>query len=142
MAPRSIRPHASRHCLPLHLHELWPRRGPSRDTRAGTAIWSDRFEGQAEDLFELQDESCPRCSNHRAPGAALGAQARSCASALESLDAAECVVRGMDLLYHFEAGRQEEALPFFLRALALDSSYATAYALPRPATLSGSTRVA
>jgi hypothetical protein len=24
-------------------------------------------------------------------------------------------VRGMGLLYHFEAGRQEEALPFFLR---------------------------
>ena len=99
------------------------------DCESGTAIWSDRFEGQAEDLFELQDELSARVVATIAPQVQRSELKRVLRKRPESLDAYECVVRGMDLLYHFEAGRQEEALPFFLRALALDSGYATAYAL-------------
>ncbi|HEV7542912.1 MAG TPA: tetratricopeptide repeat protein, partial [Reyranella sp.] len=41
----------------------------------------------------------------------------------------ECVLRGLDLLYRFEDGKSEQALPLFQRAIALDPAYATAYAL-------------
>ena len=141
MAPRSIRPHASRHCLPLHLHESASTSDLSRDTRAGTAIWSDRFEGQAEDLFELQDELSARVVATIAPQVQRSELKRVLRKRPESLDAYECVVRGMDLLYYFEAGRQEEALPFCAPWHSIPAM-PRPMRWPRPATLSGSTRVA
>ena len=47
----------------------------------------------------------------------------------ENLDAYECVMRGLDLLYRFEDNRYTQALPLFQRAMALDPHYATAHAL-------------
>ena len=46
-----------------------------------------------------------------------------------SLDAYECVLRGLDLIYREEDNPYTKALPLFERALALDPGYATAYAL-------------
>jgi len=47
----------------------------------------------------------------------------------ESLDAYESVLRGLDLLYRVEDDPWAKALPLFERAMALDPSYASAYAL-------------
>jgi adenylate cyclase len=47
----------------------------------------------------------------------------------ESLDAYECVLRGLDLMYRFDGDRFPEALKMFQRAMALDPNYGTAHAL-------------
>ena len=47
----------------------------------------------------------------------------------ESLDAYECVLRGLDLMYRFDGDRFDEALRMFQRAMALDPTYGTAHAL-------------
>jgi adenylate cyclase len=48
----------------------------------------------------------------------------------ESLDAYECVLRGLDLLYRFDDDDKfMQALPMFERAMTLDPTYATAHAL-------------
>jgi adenylate cyclase len=47
----------------------------------------------------------------------------------ESLDAYECVLRGLDLLYRFDDDKFEQALMQFQRAMALDPTYAAAHAL-------------
>jgi len=99
------------------------------DCESGTAIWSDRFSGEAADLFELQDELSARVVATIAPQVQESELRRVLRKHPESLDAYECVLRGLDLLYQFEDGKFMQALPLFERAMTLDPSYATAYAL-------------
>jgi adenylate cyclase len=99
------------------------------DCESATAIWSDRFSGEAADLFELQDELSARVVATIAPQVQESELRRVLRKHPESLDAYECVLRGLDLLYRFEDGKSVQALPLFERAMALDPSYATACAL-------------
>jgi adenylate cyclase len=99
------------------------------DCESGTAIWSDRFSGEAADLFELQDELSARVVATIAPQVQESELRRVLRKHPESLDAYECVLRGLDLLYQFEDGKFMQALPLFERAMTLDPSYATACAL-------------
>ena len=99
------------------------------DCESGRAIWSDRFSGETEDLFALQDELSARVVATIAPQVQESELKRVLRKHPESLDAYECVLRGLDLLYRFEDGKSEQALPLFQRAIALDPAYATAYAL-------------
>ena len=99
------------------------------DCESGTAIWSDRFSGETEDLFALQDELSARVVATIAPQVQESELKRVLRKHPESLDAYECVLRGLDLLYRFEDGKSEQALPLLQRAIALDPAYATAYAL-------------
>ena len=99
------------------------------DCEAGTAIWSDRLAGEAGDLFKLQDELSARVVATIAPQVQESELRRVLRKHPESLDAYECVLRGLDLLYRQEDDPYTKALPLFERALALDPRYATAYAL-------------
>ena len=99
------------------------------DCESGTAIWSDRFAGQAADLFELQDELSARVVATIAPQVQEAELRRVLRKRPESLDAYECVLRGLDLLYRFDDNKFLQALPLFERAMALDPTYATAHAL-------------
>ena len=99
------------------------------DCESGRAIWGDRFSGEAEDLFALQDELSAKVVATIAPQVHESELKRVLRKHPGSLDAYECVLRGLDLLYRFEDGKSEQALPLFQRAMALDPSYATAYAL-------------
>lgn len=99
------------------------------DCESGATIWSDRFAGQAGDLFELQDELSARVVATIAPQVQEAELRRVLRKRPESLDAYEYVLRGLDLLYRFEDDKFEQALPMFQRAMALDPTYATAHAL-------------
>lgn len=99
------------------------------DCEAGTAIWHDRLEGEAADLFELQDELAIRVAATIAPQVQESEMRRCRAKHPASLDAYECVLRGLDLIYREEKDPYTKALPLFEQALALDPGYATAYAL-------------
>jgi adenylate cyclase len=99
------------------------------DCEAGTAIWSDRLAGEAADLFKLQDELSVKVVATIAPQVQESELRRVLRKHPESLDAYECVLRGLDLLYRLEDNGLDRALPLFERAIKLDPSYATAYAL-------------
>jgi adenylate cyclase len=79
--------------------------------------------------FELQDELSARVAATIAPQVQESELRRVCASIPRSLDAYECVLRGLDLLYRVEDDPWRQALPLFERAIALDPRYAAAYAL-------------
>jgi adenylate cyclase len=99
------------------------------DCESGTVLWSDRFAGAAADLFSLQDELSARVVATIAPQVQESELRRVMRKHPESLDAYECVLRGLDLLYRPVPDPWCEALPLFERAIALDPRYATAYAL-------------
>jgi adenylate cyclase len=99
------------------------------DCESGATIWSDRFAGEAADIFALQDELSARVVATIAPQVQESELRRVLRKRPESLDAYECVLRGLDLMYHFEDDRFPEALRMFERAMALDPKYATAHAL-------------
>jgi adenylate cyclase len=99
------------------------------DCESGATLWSDRFAGGAADLFELQDELSARVVATITPQVQEAELRRVLRKRPESLDAYECVLRGLDLLYRFDDHKFEQALPLFQRAMALDPTYATAHAL-------------
>jgi adenylate cyclase len=99
------------------------------DCENGTTIWSDRFSGQAADLFDLQDELSARIVATIAPQVQEAELRRVLRKRPENLDAYECVLRGLDLFYRFDDDQFMQALPQFERAMALDPTYATAHAL-------------
>jgi len=99
------------------------------DCESGATIWSDRFAGDAADLFELQEELSARVVATIAPQVQEAELRRVLRKRPESLDAYEYVLRGLDLLYRFDDDKFVEALPMFKRAMALDPTYATAHAL-------------
>jgi len=100
------------------------------DCERGATIWSDRFGGEAADLFELQDELSARVVATIAPQVQESELRRVLRKRPESLDAYECVLRGLDLLYRFDDDDKfMQALPMFERAMTLDPTYATAHAL-------------
>ncbi|MEA2817239.1 MAG: hypothetical protein QOI93_4940 [Rhodospirillaceae bacterium] len=99
------------------------------DCESGATLWSDRFAGDAADLFELQDELSARVVATITPQVQEAELRRALRKRPENLDAYECVMRGLDLLYRFEDDKYTQALPLFQRAMALDPNYATAHAL-------------
>jgi adenylate cyclase len=99
------------------------------DCESGARIWSDRFAGDAADLFALQDELSARVVATIAPQVQESELRRVLRKRPESLDAYECVLRGLDLMYRFDGDRFAEALKMFQRAIALDPTYGTAHAL-------------
>jgi adenylate cyclase len=99
------------------------------DCESSTTIWSDRFAGEAADIFELQDELSVKIVATIAPQVHESELRRVLRKRPDSLDAYECVLRGLDLLYRFEGDEFARALVLFERAMALDPTYATAHAL-------------
>lgn len=99
------------------------------DCETGARIWSDRFAGEAADIFALQDDLSARVVATIAPQVQESELRRVLRKRPESLDAYECVLRGLDLMYHFESEQFDEARKMFERAVALDPKYATAHAL-------------
>lgn len=84
------------------------------------------------------DELSVRVAATIAPQVQESELRRSGAKHPASLDAYECVLRGLDLLYRVEDDPWAKALPLFERAIALDPGYAAAYALAATATASAS----
>ena len=99
------------------------------DCENGTTIWSDRFAGEAADLFDLQDELSAKVVATITPQVQEAELRRVLRKRPESMDAYELMLRGLDLLHRFDDDQFVGALPLFQQAMTLDPSYAAAHAL-------------
>jgi adenylate cyclase len=98
------------------------------DVDHGKTVWAERYDGTVSDLFEFQDNIASSIVASLEPKV-LGAETRRLgARPTESLDAYDCVLRGLSELYRVDESGYLNASELFVRAAELDSAYAQAHA--------------
>ena len=99
------------------------------DVATGAHLWADRFEDSIEDIFDLQDQVTASVVSAVAPTLDRAEIDRVKRKPVENLDAYDCYLRGLALLYVVERAARDEALRYFYRAIELDPDFATPYGL-------------
>jgi adenylate cyclase len=96
------------------------------DAMDGRVLWSDRFDGSARELFQVQDELVRQIAGSLATQVGRVERERSSRKPTENLDAYELVLRGRSLLDRSTRSAFVEARGLFERAMMLDPKYADA----------------
>lgn len=99
------------------------------DASSGAHIWAERFDGSFEDVFALQDDVTEKVVVAIAPRVQQAEIAWVRRRSAGSADAYDCYLRGLACLYPVSGDSIEQALSLFTRATALDTDYASAYAM-------------
>jgi adenylate cyclase len=95
---------------------------------SGRAVWTEKFDGADSDIFEFQDRIATSIVGAIEPRLYQAESARALTKSTESLDAYDCVLRALSLLYTFNDRQFVEAGEYLQRAVTLDPSYAQAHA--------------
>jgi adenylate cyclase len=98
------------------------------DTLTGNVVWTERYDTQVFDLFELQDDISVHVVATLAPHVRENELRRAMRKHPESMDAYDLVLRGIDLLYRMDYLEFSHARGLLQQAIVLDPSYAPAYA--------------
>lgn len=100
------------------------------EARTGHTIWSERFSGAKEDIFELQDEVTEHVAAALEPSVAFAESRRADAKPTTDLDAYDLCLRATPRVYRM-ADREsfESGTALIERALALDPDYTEAKSL-------------
>jgi len=98
------------------------------DASNGNHLWADRFDGNLDDIFALQDQITEQIVVAVEPE--IQTHERECARRKppESLGAWELVQRGLAHFYRVNKTDRREAIRLFREAIALDPEFATAHA--------------
>jgi TolB-like protein len=99
------------------------------DSATGAHLWADRFEGDLEDIFELQDQVTASVVGAIAPKLEQAEIERAKRKPTESLDAYDYFLRGMAAFNLWTEEANSEALSMFRRAIELDPKFASAYGM-------------
>jgi adenylate cyclase len=98
------------------------------DAETGSHLWADRFEGNLEDVFELQDQVTASVVGELITQVQFAETQRAHRKPTNSLDACECHLRGMAQVWRWTKDNIEAALAYFLKAIELEENFALAYA--------------
>jgi adenylate cyclase len=100
------------------------------DAATGTHLWADRFDGQLDNVFDLQDEVTAAVVGIIAPTLEKAEIERAQRKPTENLDAYDHYLRGMVNLHQMTVREAlDEALRLFRRAIELDPAFGPAYGL-------------
>ncbi|HJU18445.1 MAG TPA: adenylate/guanylate cyclase domain-containing protein [Stellaceae bacterium] len=99
------------------------------DTETLGVLWADRVSGDFADLFTVQDRLTERVIQTIAPNIYDAEIRRVARKRPESLDAYDCMLRGLDLLYRLTRQEFDRAQEMFQKSIELDEDYAVPYAL-------------
>src|SRR5204863_9587963 len=94
----------------------------------GYHLWSERYDRQLEDVFEIQDEIAENIV--RALRVVLGEDEKRAIekAPTENIQAYEYYLRGRQLQHHWRRTRMQSARRMFDRAIEIDPNLATAHA--------------
>jgi adenylate cyclase len=98
------------------------------DANQNRTIWAEKYDGANENVFEFQDRIASSIVATIEPRLFEAEMARVRNKPTDSLDAYDCVLRALSLLYTFDEGDLRKAGSYLDRAVALDPGYARAYA--------------
>jgi adenylate cyclase len=96
------------------------------DAITGAHLWADRFDGNLEDVFDLQDQVTASVVGALGPKLEQAEIERAKRKPTESLDAYDYFLRGMASFHQFTEQGNAEALKFFYKAIELDQNFAPA----------------
>jgi TolB-like protein/tRNA A-37 threonylcarbamoyl transferase component Bud32/Tfp pilus assembly protein PilF len=97
------------------------------DAQTGFQIWSDRYDREMADVFEIQDEIVSSLVAALAP-ALLGGAKEAVRRPTDNLEAYEFYLKGRHYWHQRSPTTLKLAIQSFERAIALDADYALAYA--------------
>jgi len=98
------------------------------DATTGRTLWADKFDGQDSEIFEFHDRIATRIAAEIEPKVYQAESARALIKPTDSLDAYDCVLRALSLLYSLDVQQFADAGEFLQQAVTLDPSYAQAHA--------------
>ena len=99
------------------------------ETASGAVVWGSQFDGVSDDLFALQDQIASRVVATLAPQVREAELRRALRKHPDSLEAYDCVLRGLAQLYRLNPEDFAEARTWLEKAIVLDPAYAAPYAL-------------
>ena len=99
------------------------------DTATGTHLWADRFEGELDNVFDLQDRITTSVIGAIAPKLEQAEIERARRKPPANLDAYDYYLRGLACVHQWTREANAEALVHFSRAIDLDPSFAAAYGM-------------
>jgi adenylate cyclase len=91
-------------------------------------VWAEKFDGTDDDLFAFQDRIATSIAGALEPTLYRTEATHALAKPTESLDAYDCVLRALSLLYTLVDSDFEAAGAYLRRAVTLDPRYAQAHA--------------
>jgi adenylate cyclase len=98
------------------------------DAESLSVLWSDLVDGRLDDIFDLQDRVSERIVKTIAPHVQEAEISRVARKRPESMNAYDCFLRGLDLVYRLEQEQFDGAQAMFGRAIRQDPQYAAPYA--------------
>jgi adenylate cyclase len=99
------------------------------EAETGAHLWTDRFDGSLEDVFDLQDKVAVSVAGVIEPTLRQAEIERARRKRPERLDAYDLFLRALPFAYTSMPQDAERALPFLERAIALEPDYAVAHAI-------------
>src|SRR5450830_1160893 len=99
------------------------------DALTGAHLWADRFDGDLEDIFDLQDRITSSVVGAITPKLEQAEIERAKRKPTENLGAYDYFLRGMASSYRRTKEANDEALRLFSRAIELDPDFASAYGM-------------
>jgi TolB-like protein/class 3 adenylate cyclase len=99
------------------------------DATTATQLWSDRFEGEAIDVFKLQDKIAEGVIAHLQPKLVDAEVARARRKPTDSLTAYDYYLQALPLRAHVTRESYRQAIELLGKAIALDPNFAPALAL-------------
>ncbi len=99
------------------------------DTRTGSHLWANRFEGNLEDIFDLQDQITANVVGAIAPKLEQVEIEHAKHKTTENLGAYDYYLRGMGNLYQWTQQSVRQALHLFHKAIEVDPEFASAHGM-------------
>lgn len=98
------------------------------DTASGRHLWAERFDRELQDIFAVEDDVVRRILAVLQVKLTGPDSARTVHEGTRSVEAHDCLLRGLERLWLSTQDSVLQARTYFSRAVDLDATYATAHA--------------